>query len=51
MLRQNCSCRKDIETHKIPTTKEKLEFKLIIWQKQVIKVRFLVESADIRWLQ
>ena len=30
MLRQNCSSRKDIETHKMPKNKEKVELRSAI---------------------
>ena len=50
MLRQICSHRNDIETGKKPKSKEKIELKIAIKQKQV-KAKLPAENADIWWLQ
>ena len=50
MLRQKCSYRNDIETCEKPKSKEKLELKFGIYQKQV-NAKFPAENADIWWLQ
>ena len=46
MLRQTCSYRNDTETHRKPKSKEKIELKLTIRQKQV-KSKLSAENADI----
>ena len=46
MLRQICSHRNDIETGKKPKSKEKIELKIAIKQKQV-KAKLPAENADI----
>ena len=45
MLRQKCSCRNDIETRKKPKSKENIELKSAIYQKQV-KAKIPAENAD-----
>ena len=46
MLRQNCSHKNDIATHKNPKSKEKMYLKFVIQQKQV-KGNLPAENADI----
>ena len=46
MLRQKCSYKNDIETCKKPRSKEKIELKFAIYQKQV-KAKLPAENADI----
>ena len=50
MLRQKCSYRKDVQTYKKSKSKEKIELKFAIWQKQV-ETKFPAENADTWWLQ
>ena len=45
MLRQNCSCRKDIETREKRKSKEIIELHFAIYQRQV-KAKFPTENAD-----
>ena len=46
MSRQKCPYKNDIETHKKPKSKEKIELKFAISQKQV-KAKLSAEKADI----
>ena len=46
MLRQNCSYRNDNKTRKKPKSKEKIELKFTILQKQV-KIKLPAENTDI----
>ena len=46
MSRQKCPYKNDIETHKKPKSKEKIELKFAIQQKQV-KAKLSAEKADI----
>ena len=48
MLKQKCSNRKDIKASKKSKSKEKIELKFAIQQKQV-KAKFPAENADILW--
>ena len=49
-LTQFAIIKYDIETREKPKSKEELELKFAIKQKQV-KARFAAENADIWWLQ
>ena len=46
MLRQTISYRKDLDTRKMPTSKEKIELKFAI-QKTQIKAKPPTENVDI----
>ena len=50
MLKQTCSDRSDMEILKKPKSKEKIELKFVIQQKQV-KAKLPAENADIWLLQ